>query len=484
MTATVASVPVPRTTSQDLATQAMFVMLALHLPLAVVMKQYPILATAHCILTVFIGVWLAASSFRLDRVAYAGAYIVGCDVLWRMTKAKAFWETGKYALLLVFALALLRRGNLKVPMLSLGYFLLLLPSAVLTIADPMIDDVRGQLSFNLSGPLSLAVAAWFFHSVKLDPAQWRKLLMLVLAPITAVWFQCVFHIVNVEEITFTNGSNANLSGGFGANQVSALLGFGAVIAILLATDPRSPRLTPVSRLILFGIVIALLAQSALTFSRGGVYNFAAAMLAATPFLARDSRARNKILLIGAGILLIGYFVIYPALDTFTGGRLGTRYSKADLTHRDILMRNDLDLWSKNPVLGVGPGASSVRRARPELGERVAAHTEFTRLLAEHGVLGVVALLLLVASGYKAIRNGSTPYERAVITALFIWACAFMCSAAMRIAAVSFAIGLCQVTFLQEPQRESSPARRTNPLRLSHPPPIRRPRSSSESAPHA
>src|SRR2546430_7771451 len=48
---------------------------------------------------------------RIDRVVYAAAYIAGSEVLWRMCGAAVFWESGKYAVILIFAIALARRSE-------------------------------------------------------------------------------------------------------------------------------------------------------------------------------------------------------------------------------------------------------------------------------------------------------------------------------------------------------------------------------------
>src|SRR5712691_6593978 len=61
------------------------------------------------------------------------AYIAGSEVIWRMTDAWVFWETGKYFLTLFCLLGLFRKRDKKIPFLPVLYFALLLPSALLTI---------------------------------------------------------------------------------------------------------------------------------------------------------------------------------------------------------------------------------------------------------------------------------------------------------------------------------------------------------------
>src|SRR3954470_24884632 len=65
-----------------------------HVPIAILMKQVPTLATIHALLVVILGLFWGAKG-QIERVAYLGAYIAGSDVLWRMCGAQVFWEMGK-----------------------------------------------------------------------------------------------------------------------------------------------------------------------------------------------------------------------------------------------------------------------------------------------------------------------------------------------------------------------------------------------------
>jgi len=61
----------------------------------------------------------------------------------------------------------------------------------------------------------------------------------------------------------------------------------------------------------------------------------------------------------------------------------------------------LNIFADNPLLGIGPGAGTEKRVDYGYGDRVAAHIEYSRLLAEHGLFGVFSLLILVFT-----RSGS------------------------------------------------------------------------------
>src|SRR5262249_14248200 len=149
---------------------------------ALLMTQSPAIATAHALLVLSLGVWWAVFSVNLTRIAYVGAYITGAEVLWRMTGAHVFWEYGKYAVILIFALALIRSGRLRGPVPVFLYFFLLLPSMVIPMANVSSSAMRNQVSFYLSGPLALMVSAWFFSHIRLSNTELRSLFKSLIAP--------------------------------------------------------------------------------------------------------------------------------------------------------------------------------------------------------------------------------------------------------------------------------------------------------------
>jgi hypothetical protein len=101
---------------------------------------------------------------------------------------------------------------------------------------------------------------------------------------------------------------------------------------------------------------------------------------------------------------------------------------------------DLQIWFENPVLGVGPGGAY--RVRQSLfGHHTAAHTEFSRLLAEHGILGFLAILLLLVMAKRSIGQGRTNGDKAFAASMIGWSLLYMGINAMRIVAPSFLFGL-------------------------------------------
>jgi len=134
--------------------------MGLHVPLGLLMYRVPTIATLHAVLTITVAACLALSK-RGDRVVYAAAYIAGSEALWRMCQAAIFWEeSGKYAVLLIFAVALTRQ-RVRWQALAVVYFVLLLPSIAIAPYELFSDEARQQISYNLSGPAALAMSVLF-----------------------------------------------------------------------------------------------------------------------------------------------------------------------------------------------------------------------------------------------------------------------------------------------------------------------------------
>lgn len=411
------------------------VFLTAHIPLAILMSRNSNLATFHAVATIAWALWLAVTSQKIETVAYAGAYITGAEVLWRMSDAQSYWEIGKYGVAAVFIVAMIRHRRARSAFLPVLYFVLLLPSALLTLRLPF-NESKDFLSANLSGPLALMVAAVFFSQLSLSRENLLRVFLALLGPVVGVAAIAFFGVATAKELTFTLGSNFDTSGGFGPNQVSAILGLGALTCFLILLDNGVELKLKV---LCGGVMMGLAAQSALTFSRGGLYNVVGAITLASLFLLRDRRTRLQFLLAIFLISAVSYFVIFPRLERFTDGALLARFEQAGTAGRDVIARYDIEIWLDNFILGVGPGIA--REHRRELGHAAFAHTEFTRLLAEHGLFGLVALFVIAGAAVRNLIKARTAREKALVVALTAWSFLFMLNAGMRIVAPSIMFGL-------------------------------------------
>ena len=426
---------------------------AAHIPLALLMMSFPAVSTAHAALTMLLGLWYGLVNTKPERVAYVVAYVIGAECLWRMTQAMIFWEFGKYALITILLAAIVKSGRLRGPVWAVFYFLLLLPSLVVPMANVSESQFLNQISFNLSGPLALAVSTWFFSGLEFTQTQMKRLFLALIGPVVGIAVITLFDTLSATTIYFTNNSNFITSGGFGPNQVSAILGLGALVAFLLIFDQRSAQ---GFRLVMVALFLTLGIQCALTFSRGGIYTAGGAAAVATFYLIRQPRARLKVL---GGILvlvLVGNFLILPALDSFTEGALTKRFTNTKLTGRDRLIMADFQAWSENPLFGVGPGQA--KSYRQSFRANTSAHTEFSRVLAEHGIFGLIATLLLIFSAAQYLIRARAGVEKAFTGAMICWSILYTLTAAMRLAAPAFTFGLAAIRIVPDPEPEPIAAR--------------------------
>jgi hypothetical protein len=402
----------------------------LHAAIGIAMRKVPAVATAHALLVLLAVVAVSLFARRSYYVLLAAAYIAGSEVLWRMSKAGVFYETGKYLFSLVLLVAIVRMKRPRIPGLAALYLVLLVPSIVTAYFTFPWGWFRQMVSFNLSGPLSLAVAVCFAHNVKMSRQELLNCMLAFLVPACGVVAITLFTTYSAEALKFSMESNFLTSGGFGPNQVSAVLGFAVLIAFLYVVSAKVSILT---KLFLVGAAAVFAAQSAMTFSRAGLASAAIALMVSLPFLITDRRRRIWTV---AGIvaLALAGFVLFPVLNSYTGGKLQKRFEETSLSNREALAAQDLDLFQQNPLYGVGVGLSVFLRPT-----RAAAHTEFTRLLADHGLLGATALLALVLQLGQTLLTSRTHWVLGLRAAAVSWTLLNFAINAMRLVAPSYAL---------------------------------------------
>jgi hypothetical protein len=438
-----------------------------HIPIALAVHWAPVLGTVHAVLTLLIGLGLAIGGKGAERAAGALAYIMGAEVFWRMTKSPLPWEYAKYASVLIMGCCIVRFRAFRHSLIILLYFLLLLPSAIITLQSAGFGDAREFISFNLSGPLTLMMAVAVFSRLRINTQGALKILAMCVAPSTAILTLIVYRLVTHSRVHFTGESNFTTSAGFGPNQVASALALSAILTLLCAIIGRL-RIT--SRIWLCVAAVAMLAFSALTFSRGGIYLASGSLGLGMLYLLRDKRVRSKAVFIGAGIVLVAGFWVVPKLNSFTGSQFSRRFNDTTPTKRDELAKEDFRTFLEHPMLGVGPGLGSLYRERG-----IVAHTEYTRLIAEHGMFGLVALGCLLIAGFHARKRLQSHSQLALVTTLQVWVMLYMMIDGMRTFGPSFLYGFAFLSLVEpkspelspmavEPDKAASP--RVNSLRAS------------------
>ncbi len=383
-----------------------YLWIAAHVALGILITKGGVSAKAFAWgLTAF--VFLAAAGFRSwKNLTYLTAYVAGAEVFDRMTQGLYFYESHKYMAALLFGAIILRTGLRWVSLPYLIYLLLLLPGIfytyLLEAADPSYIHVhlRKDILFNISGPVTLGVGAVALAKMPFRMEDFKRLLFFLLLPVITTTVYIIVHTPSLKEIVFRTSANFATSGGFGPNQVATILGLGmfASFALFWLSKERSAKIV---YLLLFFLISY---RSFLTFSRGGTMTGIAMILifAAVSRMSRYRREEGKnglLILVSLLILVAGY---YTAVE-ISGGMLYNRYAgltasgekKEDYTSgRWELFLVEVEDFLKNPFTGAGVGRAKIERYK-DFGIRIATHNEISRLLAEHGLFGLAALLILL-----------------------------------------------------------------------------------------
>ncbi len=414
--------------------------------LALVIRQANVVSTLHAYGTILVGLFFLVTDKEPYRLIYWMGYVAGAELLWRGTGANVFWETGKYAIILISALGCLKNfGKYPFNFSLVPYFLLLTPAIFL-----MPSFNREAVAFALAGPFALVTASLFFSRLEINTAQLKTLLLTILASVLTFSILALVGLINADVIEFSGASNLITSANTGPNQVSSVLSLGAFAAFIYAFLEKEQKFL---RFLVIVLGIGLFVQITLTFSRGGLYTLIGAIAMGGFFFIRDQKARRSYVLIVLVSFLVFYFLLFPALEQWTSGALGARLRDTEPTGRIEIIQSDLEVFMENPVFGIGLGQSDYEHARYF---RVSnAHTEYSRMLAEHGIFGLISLLILaVVLGLKFLHKNE-PIAKAVIVACMTWGLLFMAHSATRLVAASFLIGLAFAHFeLNIPTTES------------------------------
>ncbi len=432
----VASWPVGFRQTDFMRPAVLAIALALHGILGIAFMNSPALSTLHALLTLAVGVGLGLMSRSPLNAVCAASYAAGAECVWRLTHAQVFWEFGKYSAVVILLVALYRMVRPRMHGAAALYFLLLLPSAVITISELPLDDARQRLSFNLSGPLLLTVGVIVFSNLKVTVEQLHRVFAFFMMPLVSIAAIALYGIATTTNLKFSNDSNAVTSGGFGPNQVSAALGLGLFFAVLCVLNERSSlRL----RIVMFASLLLFAIQSAMTFSRSGLYTAGVATGLALVYLVRVPGIRARLVQM-IPLLLMLILIAWPRIDAFTEGALAERFTDTNLTHRDELAYDDWLIFLDNPVFGAGPGMGQAARMG------LVAHTEYSRLLSEHGICGLVAITILGVAGWRRWMMAESDLERGYVVSMIGWAALYLMVNGMRLAAPSFVASLAFTRF--------------------------------------
>ncbi|WP_034886443.1 O-antigen ligase family protein [Gillisia sp. JM1] len=377
-------------------------LLGLHFGFAYLIYMYRPLSTMLMLSVLAYFLFITIQNENRNNEALMGAaYIAGAEVFFRMTGGMVFYETGKYMVIVFLIIGMVFKGTSSKTVPFWTYLLILVPGIIVaSITMSLEADFRKSIAFNLSGPVCLGVSALYCYYKKIKKEDFQKVILMLLMPLISIMFYLYLYTPTLQEGLINMSGNYAATGGYGPNQISTVLGMGAFLIVtrLFAIKNKFINMIDIILLGLMGY------RAVITFSRGGVFT---ALVCIAVFIIlhyykqerREQKNTNyKIILLISSILLIW---VYSSIKTF--GLIENRYENRDsagqlkddiTTGRIELVTTELDAFYNFPLTGIGVGKGYEYREET-LGIDIASHNEISRLLSEHGLLGLIALLILI-----------------------------------------------------------------------------------------
>lgn len=381
---------------------AYFQIILFHAVLGFVVYLFPFVAKIYGY-AIFIGgfFYVIKTQNRQNEALIAAAYVVGSEVFLRMTGGNPLYEIAKYGVIVFIFMGMYYSGFSKSATPYWIFLLLLVPSVILTTFVLNFEtNLKNSIAFNISGPVCLGVASIYAYRRKVPLDQMNTILLSMGLPILTCMVYLTFYTPNIRDVITSTQSSYETSGGFGPNQVATVLGLGMFIFFSrIILESRTKFMLALN---LF-IAINMSYRGIVTFSRGGMITGFLMIILLLLFLYAKSNFTGRVKLNYITAFIAVAMVTTWAYTSFqTGGLIDKRYANQDaagrvkeskFTGREELAKTEIDMFLKNPVFGVGVGKGvEVRYA--ETGDGTLSHDEITRMLAEHGTLGIVGLLIL------------------------------------------------------------------------------------------
>jgi hypothetical protein len=373
------------------------------------------------------------------------AYVVGSEVFLRMTGGNPLYEISKYGVMAFIFLGMYFSGFSRNAVPYWIFLLLLVPSLVLTSFVLDFDtNLKNSIAFNISGPACLGIASIYTFGRKISLDQMNTILLSMALPIITCTFYLIFYTPNIRDVVTGTQSNFETSGGFGPNQVATVLGLGMFIFFTRIIFESKTKYLLIINLI---VALNISYRGIVTFSRGGMITGLLMIILLLFFLYTKTNFNGRVKLNYLTVMVSIAMMATWAYSSFqTGGLIDKRYANQDaagrvkvsrLSGREKVAKDEIDLFLKNPIFGVGVGKGvEVRKA--ETGDGTLSHDEISRMLAEHGTLGILGLLILFFTPlFLYVENKFNMYLLCFVTFWFLT----INHAAMRTAAPAFVYSL-------------------------------------------
>ncbi|WP_406684213.1 O-antigen ligase family protein [Seonamhaeicola sp. MEBiC1930] len=386
-------------------------------------------------------------------VLLACAYMVGIEVFLRMNGGTFFYEASKYLVILFVLTGMISISFSNKALIYVLYLLLLLPAIFVAVSEMGFEtDIRRAIAFNLSGPVCLGLVAIFCYRRKITFNQIKIILLGFLLPLISMMVYLFLYTPDIKLVITGTASNFAASGGFGPNQVATVLGLGIFVLSARFFMSKEGLLLRFLDLIILGLMGF---RAIVTFSRGGVITAFIMIMGFLTFYYLRVNAKKKLNIRLSVFLFLGAILFTWLVSSMqTSGFIDKRYANQDAsgktkedvtTGRADLLAFEFKEFIDNPFFGIGVG--KVKEVRyNETGIVAASHNEMSRIVAEHGLFGIVAfLILLITPLVLRLRNKTNMFFYSFYA---FWLLTINHSA-MRIAAPAFVYGLCLLNIVYE-----------------------------------
>lgn len=413
--------------------------------------------------------FISSSSLSKKKIIpYFLAYIIPAELFGRILWCTPFipYEMAKYFgfLLLIYAISINNsksRGSIGLLLLSL-----LLPGILLAVATS--NRLWGDLAFNVLGGINLCLAVFYFSNIQFTKQEVANIFRVIIISALPILAYSIIRAPSIESYEFKLGANSALTGGFGSNQVSSILGlaFGMGIWLWLMQVKLSKKWY-----FNLGIPALFFGWALLSFSRGGVLTPIAGLLLII-FLVKKGENKFQVRKVRTSFLLTGFIflpLIFYTLNEITDNQLILRYqgetagTLKGVKEKDVgqltsgrseILLNDIEIWMDNFVFGVGVGQS--KDLRLEYGHpNIAAHVEVSRLLSEHGLLGLIFSIIFLFKPIFVITNQKSSFSKSLVIMCFTIAILTSMHSAMRTLITPFFYGLAFIRINEKEEEENS-----------------------------
>lgn len=343
--------------------------------------------------------WVFIQVIRSNSVQKSLKYIFfvsGLEIFTKVSHTYITWEfTKQFIILLLITIIVKFLSNPIKKNLSFSIYILLLTPGIFLIP---LQDFKSGLSY-FYPYLILFLGFPLFQKLTFSkPIVAFFLEWMMLGFLYSVIYLILFG-ANIDNIDYGR-QTVNVAVGFSGNQFTNAIAAAIVIVFVIFYFDYPTK----NRFVLLLLFVFLLFRGFSTISRGGIFSALGAILfmVCHSFFQKKQRGKFRYLIFG-GLITMG---LYQYINLKTSDSLRLRYTgRSEImntklsdysTGRGDISKGDWITFLENPIFGVGLSQSGVHNKIVGMD----SHNEYMRHLSEHGLLGMIALTILLGTIFK------------------------------------------------------------------------------------